>query len=144
MNGNIEAAFTGRLGQEPEQRTSQSGKPWLRLNVAVGADDSLQWVSTAVFGEGAQELAGRLHKGDRVYVEGRLTLRTWEKDGQTHAGLNVAAWRVERLGEIGKNKPPKPKAPSEHEVPVPPINGDRRSAPRDGQRPASPDDAIPF
>jgi single-strand DNA-binding protein len=111
----IEAAFVGRLGQEPELRTSQSGRPWLRLSVAVGQDDDLTWVSTAVFDDRAQELAGHLHKGDKIYVEGRLTLRTWEKTGQTQTGISIAAWKVEKLGAIGRNKPPKAKALPEGE-----------------------------
>jgi single-stranded DNA-binding protein len=58
----------------------------------------------AVFGDKANSLA--LAKGDRCYVEGRLKLESWQgKDGQERQGLKVSAWRVERLGEIGKNKP---------------------------------------
>jgi hypothetical protein len=39
MHGNIETAFIGRLGQEPELKTSAAGKPWARLSVAVGAGE---------------------------------------------------------------------------------------------------------
>lgn len=45
-------------------------------------------------------------KGDRVCVEGRLKLDTWNgKDGKERSDLKVAAWKLERLGEIGRNKP---------------------------------------
>jgi hypothetical protein len=48
-------------------------------------------------------LAG-LAKGIEVYVEGRLTMNTWEgKYGQQRTGLSVSAWRVEVLGRIGKS-----------------------------------------
>ena len=57
-----------------------------------------------MFGDKANSLA--MAKGDRCYVEGRLKLESWQgKDGQERQGLKVSAWRVERLGEIGKNKP---------------------------------------
>jgi single-stranded DNA-binding protein len=69
MNGNIEAALTGRIGTEPELRTSQAGKAFLKFSVAVGTDDSVQWVQVACFGDRAHELADSLQKGDRVYVE---------------------------------------------------------------------------
>jgi hypothetical protein len=50
----------------------------------------------------------------------------------------VAAWKVERLAEIGRNKPPKAKAP--------PAAGDHRqnvaAAARDWQQPG--EDIIPF
>jgi len=48
MNGTIETAFIGRVGTEPERRTSQAGKPWLRFSAAVGSDDAVQWVQVAV------------------------------------------------------------------------------------------------
>jgi single-stranded DNA-binding protein len=48
------------------------------------------------------EAAG-LAKRVEVYVEGRLTMNTWEgKDGQQRTGLSVSAWRVEVLGQIGR------------------------------------------
>lgn len=106
MNGNIETAFTGRVGTEPERRISQAGKPWLRFNVAVGQDDAVQWVQVAVFGQQAEELSARLHKGDRIYVEGTLRLNTWaDHEGRERSGLSVAAWKAEKLGAIGRNKP---------------------------------------
>jgi hypothetical protein len=43
------------------------------------------------------------------------------KDGQTKTGLSLAAWRVERLGEIDRNKQDKGKpAPGEGDNPAPP------------------------
>jgi len=136
MNGNIETAFIGRVGSDPELKTSSTGKPWMAFNIAVGQDDGTQWLRVAVFSARAEDLAGTLHKGDRAYVEGALTLRTWEKNGETRAGLNVAASKCEKLGAIGRNKPPKrrPLPEGDHASPVS-VNG---------QRHAAGDDAIPF
>jgi single-strand DNA-binding protein len=112
MNMNtIECAFTGRVGTEPELRTSAAGKPWLRFSVAVGADDAVQWVQIACFGDRARELAESLQKGDRVYVEGNLKLNEWTTQaGEKRSGLSVAAWRCDKLGNIGRNKPAKSKS----------------------------------
>jgi single-stranded DNA-binding protein len=64
-------------------------------------------VSVAAFEEKARALAG-LTKGAEVYVEGRLTMNTWEgKDAQQRTGRSVSAWRVEVLGRIGKSRPAK-------------------------------------
>jgi single-strand DNA-binding protein len=144
----IECAFIGRLGRDPELRRSQAGKPWLPLNLAVSEKDDTQWVKVAAFGEKATQLAEVLRKGDRCYVEGRISLDTWtDQQGQQRAGLKVAAWKVERLGNIGQNKPTKPKAPAEGEQSAAPVSG-----PADYQRPLGDagggrrpiDDAIPF
>lgn len=119
MHGNIETAFIGRVGNDPELKTSASGNPWCAFNVAVGSGDDTQWLRVAIFGARAEELAGPLTKGDRVYVEGNLTLRTWENSGEKRSGLNVAAWKCERLGQIGRNKPPKSKPLPEGDHPAP-------------------------
>ena len=135
MNG-IESAFCATVGTEPELKTSQAGKPWASFNVCVGNGDEAQWVRLAVFGVRAEELSEHLHKGDRIYVEGRLTLRTWDKDGEKQAGLNVAASKVEKLGQIGRNKPVKARSAPEGDHPVPPTaraNFDKQI-----------DDEIPF
>jgi single-strand DNA-binding protein len=102
----IECAFTGRLGSDPELRTSQAGKPWCRFSIAVGEGDDTQWVSVAAFGEVAERVCELMAKGDRAYVEGNLRLNEWtDRDGLTRHGLQVAAWRVEPMGQIGKRKP---------------------------------------
>jgi single-stranded DNA-binding protein len=68
--------------------------------------DSTQWVRVTCFGEVAEEIAGRARKGDRLYIEGSLTLNTWnDAHGEVKTGLNVAAWRCERLGNIGRHRP---------------------------------------
>ena len=52
------------------------------------------------------EFLGRLTKGTRVYVEGRIRINKWTgKDGTENAGLSVAASLVQPLGQIGQRKP---------------------------------------
>jgi single-strand DNA-binding protein len=143
MNGTIESAFIGRVGAEPELRTSGAGKPWARFTVAVGNDDDTQWVQVAVFGETAEHLASSLHKGDRVYVEGRLKLNRWEKDGAERSGLSVAAWKAEKLGAIGRNKPARERDDGEVE-PRSSRRGGDASANRRQQPAQSFSDEIPF
>ena len=108
----LEVAFWGVLGKGPELKTSRSGKPWTSLNIAVvigKADDGAevsQWVRVAVFGDAATTICERARKGDKVYVEGNLTLDTWTAaDGEKRHGLSVLAWKCEKLAQIGKNRP---------------------------------------
>jgi single-strand DNA-binding protein len=111
MSG-IETAFSGRVGVPPaELKTSASGKAWAQFTVAVNTgEDEATWLKVAVFGERVEQLVGTLFKGDKVYCEGRLRLSTWtSKEGEPRSGLEVAAWRVDCQGQIGKNKPAKVK-----------------------------------
>jgi single-strand DNA-binding protein len=100
----IQAAFTGKCGQDPSLHTSKAGKPWLSLHVAIdgASEEATTWVRVAVFGEMATRLHPELKKGAEVYVEGKLRLEAWTgKDGKERTGLSVAASRVEVLGRIG-------------------------------------------
>jgi single-stranded DNA-binding protein len=88
----------------------------------VGQDDSVQWVQ--VFGDRARELALSLQKGDPVYVEGNIRLNEWTTQaGEKRSGLSFAAWRSEKLGNIGCNKPAKPKSKArDYQRPADPLN----------------------
>jgi single-strand DNA-binding protein len=107
----IECALSGRLGSDPEEKTSAKGAVWCSFSVAVdGNDEKPTWVRVAAFGDVARRCAEELQKGSRCYVEGTLRLSTWQDKatGETRHGLEVAAWHVASLGP-GKNKPARPK-----------------------------------
>lgn len=104
----IESALTGRLGRDPDHKLVKGGAlPMLALAIAVeDKAGSSTWVRVTVFGDRADELAATLVKGDRCYVEGRLTLDTWTgKDGAEKSGLSVVATLCQPLGKIGRQRP---------------------------------------
>ena len=141
MSEEIECALSGRLTADPVQRTGKTGKPRLAMSMAVGSGDAVQFVSVALFGDSVSEMGGRLAKGDRAYVEGRVQLRTWtDKDGSARAGLSVSSFHVVPLGQIGRRPPAKGKA-AQASSPSP-----SDAARRDWQRPpgGGPDAEIPF
>jgi single-stranded DNA-binding protein len=111
----IDCAFFGFLAADAEPRVSQAGKNWVRFRVGVGKDDTVQWVSVAVFGKAA-ETAANLKKADRVYIEGTIRLNSWRgNDGTERHGLSVAAFRCERTHEIGRNKPERKSKPPQQD-----------------------------
>lgn len=108
----IETAFQGTLGRDPELKTSKAGTPYAVLSVvvSVGKDedgkDIGQWARVTCFKETAAKIAATAKKGDRVYVEGSLTLDAWTAaDGEKRTGLSVVAWKCEKLAQIGNNRP---------------------------------------
>lgn len=51
-------------------------------------------------------VAPRLTKGAELYREARLSLGNWTgRDGEPKAGLNLPAWVVQPMGQIGRRKP---------------------------------------
>jgi single-stranded DNA-binding protein len=107
----IECALFGTLGRDAEAKTSKTGKAYVRLNARVGDGDSGQWITATVFDTAAIEVADKLVKGARVYIEGRLTLDWTAQDGAKRHGLSVMSWHC-RLAEIGRNRPKRDKPQS--------------------------------
>jgi single stranded DNA-binding protein len=117
------------LGKDPELRISKTGTKFTNMGIAVAAgrsDDGKeinQWLRATCFGEVAEWIASRAKKGDRVYVEGQLTLSTWvdKATGEAKTGLNVTAWKCEKVPGIGKNRPPRTNesnSPYRHQKPA--------------------------
>jgi single-strand DNA-binding protein len=103
----------------------KSGTPYCAVNVAVivGQDDAgkdiTQWCRVTAFKEKAEQAAHELTKGSRCYFEGSITLNQWRtSDGDPRADLKVAAWKLLKVGAIGRNKPKRqidPQSPLERE-----------------------------
>lgn len=111
----IEVACWGTLGKDPELKTSKAGTLYAGMNVVVvtgttdDGKDVSQWLRVTCFKGVAEAIARRAKKGDRVYVEGTLTMNQWnDAAGEVKHGLNVAAWKVEKVAAIGKNRERKP------------------------------------
>lgn len=49
----------------------------------VGKKETVEWHNIIAFG-GVVNACKKLTKGSQVYIEGQLTTRKYEKDGQTH------------------------------------------------------------
>jgi single-strand DNA-binding protein len=103
----IEVAFIGRPGRAPQMRTPDGGKPWASLSLAVGRGDDVQWVSVSAFNGLATALPSDLAAGEKLYVEGKVRLSRWTKDGVERSRLQVAASRIEVLGRIGRRRKPR-------------------------------------
>lgn len=92
--------FTGRVGADPELRTTGGGMHVLNIRFAVGGrkkvgetwQDTTTWLSTTAFGKRAEALANILHKGSRIGVQGRLEVREYEdKNGAKQRSVEVFA-----------------------------------------------------
>jgi len=79
----------GRLGADPEIRTTQSGTRVAHMRVATSERwtdkntgekrERTEWHSVVVFGDGlVNAIEKHLAKGNRVFVEGKLQTRKWQ------------------------------------------------------------------
>jgi len=83
----------GNLGRDPEVKYSQQGTAIAQFSVATSErwkdkDGELQehteWFAVKTFGRRAEIAGEHLHKGSRVYLEGRKRTESWD-DKQTGA-----------------------------------------------------------
>lgn len=82
----------GNLGKDPESKMTTTGKSVSNFSVALSErykdksgnwQDKTEWVNVVVW-ERLSELAAQyLKKGSRCYIEGRISTRSYDKDGVT-------------------------------------------------------------
>lgn len=100
------AILVGRLGKDPESRTTQSGKEVCRFTMATdsgfGQQKKTDWHSIVCFDRQAEFVKNYLRKGNLVYVEGRISYNEYEKDGVKRYTTEIIASTVQSLG--GKNE----------------------------------------
>ncbi len=93
MSGVNKVILVGRLGKDPEVRNLDSGVAVANFTLATSESykdkttgekkEVTEWHNIVLW-RGLAEIAQRyLHKGDMVYVEGKLRSRSWEKEGVT-------------------------------------------------------------
>lgn len=106
MAGEPRVTFSGNLTGDPELRYVASGKPVTSFTVAVNPFNKNRqtgqyekgesaYFRCSVWGDMGENVTESLTKGTRVNVEGRLTVRQYESQGQTRTSLDVV---VDEIG----------------------------------------------
>lgn len=103
--GNVnKVMLMGNLTRDPEVRYLPSGNPVCEFGMAVnrkwaGKDgkegEEVLFVDVTLWGKRGEVVSEYFSKGDPIFVEGRLTLDTWEKDGQKRSKVKVTAENFE-------------------------------------------------
>ena len=83
----------GNLGRDPEVKYTQQGTAIAQFSVATTErwndkagklQEHTEWFAAKTFGRKAEIVGENLHKGSRVYLEGRKRTESWD-DKQTGA-----------------------------------------------------------
>lgn len=96
--------LVGRLTQDPEVRYTQSGKAVASFTLAVNrfgggqGQNSADFIPVVAWEKLAEICGNNLTKGQRVLVDGRLQIRSYEaNDGQKRRVAEVIAQSIEFL-----------------------------------------------
>jgi single-strand DNA-binding protein len=111
MSGVNKVILVGRLGKDPEVRNLDNGAVVANFTMATSESykdrttgekkEITEWHNIVLW-RGLAEISQRyLHKGDMVYIEGKLRTRSWEKDGVTRYTTEIVADNMTMLSTKG-------------------------------------------
>ena len=108
MSGVNKVILVGRLGKDPEVRNLENGAVVANFTMATSETykdrntgerkEVTEWHNIVLW-RGLAEIASKyLHKGDLVYIEGKLRTRSWEKEGVTRYTTEIVGDNMTMLG----------------------------------------------
>lgn len=103
----------GNLTRDPELRYIPSGMAVSDVGLAVNdrrKGQNGEWIEETTFvdvtlwGRTAEVVCEYVTKGSPLFIEGRLKLETWEKDGKKNSKLKVIGERIQLIGSKGSGQ----------------------------------------
>ena len=101
------AIIVGNLGQDPEKKVLENGTVITTFSVATTekwkdknsgeTTEQTEWHRVVTFRRLAEICADFLRKGSKVYIEGKLQTRSWEKDGIKRYSTEIVAQEMKML-----------------------------------------------
>jgi single-strand DNA-binding protein len=97
----------GRLGQDPEMRTTPSGASVVNISLATSEyskdqsgnrQERTEWHRVVFWNKLAEVVGQYCHKGSQIYVEGSLQTREWQdKDGNRRFSTDIVGRNLQLL-----------------------------------------------
>lgn len=90
----------GNLGKDPDSKTLPNGEMLCSFSIATSEKytdkqgnkvETTEWHNVVVWRKLAEIAAKYLKKGSKVYIEGKLKTRSWEKDGEKKYATDIVA-----------------------------------------------------
>jgi single-strand DNA-binding protein len=113
----------GNLGRDPETGATQAGRRYARLSLATSNTwrdkvtgekrERTEWHRIVAWGDGIVGVIERYaRKGSKLYVQGKLSTRKYEKNGADHYTTEIVVQggdtHIKLLGDPGSGGPPPP------------------------------------
>jgi len=99
--------LVGNLGRDPETRYMPSGGAVTNVSIATSKSwrdrdsgeqkERTEWHRIVFFNRLAEIANEYLKRGSKVYVEGELRTREWEREGQKHYTTEIVANEMQML-----------------------------------------------
>ena len=84
----------GNVGQDPVVKQLNGGGLVANFSIATSykakdKEEQTEWHRVSAFGRTAEIVMDYVGKGSKLYVEGRLQTRTWDKDGEKRYATEI-------------------------------------------------------
>ena len=126
MKGVNKAILVGAVGKDPDMKSTADGMQIANLSVATSESykdksgnkvENTEWHRVSAFGKLADIIGQYVTKGSRVYIEGKLRTRSYDKDGTKFYTTEIVASELQMLGG-GEQKPAKQKGGTNYPEPI--------------------------
>lgn len=111
MSGVNKVILVGRLGQDPEIKHTQTGDSVANFSLATSEtwkdksgekQERTEWHRCVAWRQLADIIDKYCHKGDQLYIEGKLQTRKWQdQSGQDRYSTEVVVSQMQMLGGKG-------------------------------------------
>jgi single-strand DNA-binding protein len=115
--------FIGRLGKDPEIKSLQSGDKLATWSMALSESwkdrdgnkqEKTTWINCACFGKQAEIIEKYVKKGDLLYVEAKVQVDQYEKDGVKMTATKFNVKNFTMLSPKGDSQAPQQAASGPH------------------------------
>jgi single-strand DNA-binding protein len=117
------AEFIGRLVKDPEMRYAASGTGMCTFTLACGwktkEKEGTEYVRVVAYQKLAEIITQYMKKGSQMYVSGRMTTRSYDKDGEKRYSTEVVADQMQMLGHAKGETKITPKAEDDDSDTIP-------------------------
>lgn len=115
MAGLNKVVLIGNLGRDPEMRYLPSGSPVTSFSLAVSRRwtsregeqrEETEWFTVNCWDKLAETANQYLAKGRQVYIEGRISMTSWDDrtTGEKRSRMEVRATELVMLGQRGEER----------------------------------------
>ena len=105
----------GNVGKDPEIASTNGGTLVAKLSLATSErfkdkqgewQERTEWHNLVAYARGAEILRDYVHKGAKLYVEGRLTTRSWDdkESGKKIYRTEIVVGDISLLSESGRSE----------------------------------------
>ncbi len=123
----------GNLGNDPDVRATRIGNSIATFSVATSEHwkdrhsgepkEKTEWHRVVIFGKLAEIAQQYLHKGSKVYLEGKLQTRKWQSDDgidrySTEVVIDGFSGQLQMLDARRDNRPPHPATVEQPAIPA--------------------------